>query len=89
MGARMKLRPYLPHVGHLVRHLCRVVTVMALVLAALALLGALTGCGGGDPEDNPLPPDAPPAQTDAPPAQTDGRKGNHPPECHLRPELCS
>lgn len=77
----MNLRPYLPHVGQLVRHLCRVVAVMALVLAGLALLGALAGCGGGDPEDNPLPPDAPPAQSD-------GRKDNAPPQCDLRPEAC-
>lgn len=68
--------------GQWAQRLLRSIFLVGALLLAAALLGALTGCGGGDPEDNPLPPDAPPAQTD-------GRKGNQPPECHLRPELCS
>jgi len=55
-------------------HLARRFFVVGMVLLFMALLGALAGCGGGDPEDNPL--------------EADARKGFDPVPCELRPELC-
>jgi len=56
------------------RHLVRSILIVGLLLLGMALLGALAGCGGGDPEDNPL--------------EGDARKGFEPVPCHLAPEQC-
>lgn len=56
------------------RHLARSIFIVGVLLLGMALLGALAGCGGGDPEDNPL--------------EGDARKGFDPVPCQAQPEQC-
>lgn len=56
------------------RHLVRSIFLVGVLLLCMAVLGALAGCGGGDPEDNPL--------------EGDARKGFDPVPCQTQPEQC-
>lgn len=56
------------------RHLVRSIFIVGVLLLGMALLGALAGCGGGDPEDNPL--------------EGNARKGFDPVPCQVQPEQC-
>ena len=60
------------------RHIARsMLHTGALMLAVAMLVGLLTACGGGDPEDNPLP------EADAAAGKT-----TQPLNCALHPEKC-
>ena len=53
----------------------RRVLAVALLITLLLTCAALTGCGGGDPEDNPLP-------------EADAVKTTQPLNCVAHPEAC-